>query len=625
VRIAAAVLIVIAAARIASTWWVFNHTMDEPTHIACGLEWLEDRSYTYELLHPPLARIAAAIGPKLLGAPNVEKHELQTKNPLVLYNSPSYENTLASARAGELPFFVVAAVVVFLWTRRLHGNGAALLAVGLFTTLPPVLAHAGLATTDTAVAATTVAALYSLSLWLEQPSPLRSVALGAACAAGILSKFTFLVYFPVAACIVCIVSFRLQRASGRQLVLAAVVCFVLVWAGYWFHLPEIGGMRVPAGEVYLGLAEARTHQLEGYESYLLGERSSSGWWYFFPVVLFYKTPIPFLLLASAGGILAFRDRRAAWAPFLCAVAMLLVVLPSRINLGVRHVLPLYPLLAIAAGYAGWGLFRSHARALQAVCALLLIWQGGSSAAAHPDYLAWFNELAGSKPEEVRVDSDLDWGQNVARLGRYLRERNITEKVGFDWFGNVTPTWHGLNCYPVSPWIPVEGWVAVSATALKMPREQRPIGARGPAWYWLRSREPVDRIGGSILLYNIPRTASRGRSEQPHLPRRVIEDGPAAVLGRDGALVANDRVEVRLGTAALLDGTYERLEAAQAFELFRITDFRGIERAAQHGYRFVVRSEGHGERMAVLAAVSEREAGGIGETRRRAVHDLGDQR
>jgi hypothetical protein len=97
-------LIAIAVARIVSTYWVLNHTMDEPSFISAGLEWLDNHAYTYMPEQPPLSHIPAAVGAKLAGAHNVSKNEFQTKAPLILYDSPSYWRTLVSARAGELPF-----------------------------------------------------------------------------------------------------------------------------------------------------------------------------------------------------------------------------------------------------------------------------------------------------------------------------------------------------------------------------------------------------------------------------------------------------------------------------------------------------------------------------------------
>ena len=62
---AAIAFVLIASLRIALTYTVFNHTSDEPNHIACGMEWLQYGTYTFETQHPPLARVAAALGPYL--------------------------------------------------------------------------------------------------------------------------------------------------------------------------------------------------------------------------------------------------------------------------------------------------------------------------------------------------------------------------------------------------------------------------------------------------------------------------------------------------------------------------------------------------------------------------------
>ncbi len=65
--ILAVALIVLGTIRIAATYTVFSHTADEPAHIASGMEWLDKGVYTWEPQHPPLARIATALGPYLLG------------------------------------------------------------------------------------------------------------------------------------------------------------------------------------------------------------------------------------------------------------------------------------------------------------------------------------------------------------------------------------------------------------------------------------------------------------------------------------------------------------------------------------------------------------------------------
>lgn len=527
----ALLLIAVAAARIASTYWVFNHTMDEPGHIACGLEWLNKRTFTYRQEQPPLSLIAAAVGPWLTGAPNVSKEDFNSKSPLVLYNAPSYSRSLASARAGELPFFVLAALMVWFWARRLHGELVALASVLLFTTLPPVLAHAGLATTDVSICATLPAAIYALLRWLDHCGVKQTAVLALAIAAGMLSKFTFFIFFPV--CVAVVLLLRQRRLENRRLkqaislAAAGVGCFILVWGMYCFRITQVptkegpGGfiqdlpetaqkfftrratLPLPAGNLYLGLVEAREHNYYGHLTYLFGERSTRGWWYFFPVVFVYKTPLAFLILVIAACFLLLRSPREHWIPVACAGAILISVAPSHIDLGVRHILALYPLLSIPAGLAAVRLIQASSRMPRILGGFLVLWQLAASVASHPNYIAYFNELAGREPERVRVDSDLDWGQSVDQLARRLQARGIKDPVALGLFASVDPSRHGLDWKPASPWQPSTGWVAVSATELLLSDAKPPDGVTGVPWEWLARYKPVERVGGSVFLYYIP--------------------------------------------------------------------------------------------------------------------------
>jgi hypothetical protein len=185
-----------------------------------------------------------------------------------------------------------------------------------------------------------------------------------------------------------------------------------------------------------------------------------------------------------------------------AVAILLVCLPSRINIGLRHVLPMYPFLAITAGVglASLGRFRRAAPAGIVGAALLLGWHLVASIRAHPDYLAYFNELAGEQPERILVDSDLDSGQDLKRLADTLRARRISA-VSIAYAGSATVAEHGL---PPVRWLephrPVKGWVAASLYALKLGSLDRP--GHGD-FAWLERYPPVARVGQSIRLYYIP--------------------------------------------------------------------------------------------------------------------------
>lgn len=266
----------------------------------------------------------------------------------------------------------------------------------------------------------------------------------------------------------------------------------------------VAGRAFPLSEMYCGLLEVRDHNRDGHSTFLLGETSTAGWWYFFPVVFFFKTPVAFPLLCLAAVVLLKRHQHVS---ALCAAVILVVVMPSNINLGIRHILPVYPLLSVCAGAVLWKLLSDSRRMPRVAGAALLAWQLVASSLAHPDYFAYFNELAGSAPEEIRVDSDLDWGQNVERLGRYAREHRIESAIGLGLFGSVDPSRHGLKWYPASPWYASPGWVAVSATEKMLSQRATEVPGRRP-WAWLDGHDPVDRIGGSILLYHIPAGAAR---------------------------------------------------------------------------------------------------------------------
>ena len=402
--------------------------------------------------------------------------------PLILYDSPSYYRTLSFARAGEIPFFILACLMVWFWTRRLHGDLAAAAAVLLFTNLPPVLAHAGLATTDIALCGTLMAALYAFESG-------KVILLGLAVAAGILTKFSFLLYFPVCLAVMFVLGDRkeyLSRFRARPLAIAILTCVLIVWATNFFSFAPL----------MQGLPDLRRHNRFGHPSYLFGDLRTHGWWYFFPVAFAYKTPIAFLALLLIACYFLRHGPRRHWIPLVCALAIIASAMPSHIDIGVRHILPVYALLAIPAGMAA-------ASAPRIVAGLLVLWLVVVSVRAHPDYIAYFNEFARGRPELIRVDSDLDWGQDCQRLARYLSDRGI-KQASFRMFGNLDPSRHGLANYQLaSPWEPSTGWIAVSATERYLSLIEPPIGTHAKPWAWLDPYQPVDRIDGAVLIYRIP--------------------------------------------------------------------------------------------------------------------------
>src|SRR5436309_3178361 len=130
--------------RIVLTYRAVAQTVDETPNIACGMQWLDQGRYDLGPFHPPLARIAMAIGPYLYGLRSQGDPDRWKEGNAILHSRGKYAVALTLARIGILPFFVLAAACVWRWGARIVGERGAILAVFIFTNLPVVLAHSGI-------------------------------------------------------------------------------------------------------------------------------------------------------------------------------------------------------------------------------------------------------------------------------------------------------------------------------------------------------------------------------------------------------------------------------------------------------------------------------------------------
>ena len=221
-----------------------------------------------------------------------------------------------------------------------------------------------------------------------------------------------------------------------------------------------------------------------------------------------KTPLAFLALIAFGIVLAVRRAavlRALVGPLAFAGGVLAVGMSSRINIGLRHILPIYLALSIIGAAAVVHLMAQarQSRRHLAVVSLLVLWFAGSSLLIHPDYLAYFNELAGDEPWKILVDSDLDWGQDIKRLGKRLRE------AGAEWVMFTSFAMADLEGEHGFPMVlrsdvpnPSPGWNAVSVTAWKSDRLMLYDTASGSNA--VAGEDETGRTGGEgILLWYLP--------------------------------------------------------------------------------------------------------------------------
>jgi hypothetical protein len=281
---------------------------------------------------------------------------------------------------------------------------------------------------------------------------------------------------------------------------------ILGWVDGWHLLPNAFTQGFLHGQ---GLVQARP-------AFLAGSYSVSGWWYYFPVALLLKTPLALLglfagglvLTARRGTLLSLRGEAFLVVP---VVLFLAAAMTSRLNIGLRHILPIYPFVILMAALAGEALLtrvggRRGAVALGAVLLAGALEYGR----AYPDTLAFFNAAAGGPRRgfEYLADSNVDWGQGLKPLKRWM-DRHAVTRINLAYFGVADPAYYGIESTPIwgstiptlapqdigPPLLP--GYVAVSVTLLN----GVPFAPDQREFYKpLRDREPAALIGGSIRVY-----------------------------------------------------------------------------------------------------------------------------
>jgi hypothetical protein len=250
-------------------------------------------------------------------------------------------------------------------------------------------------------------------------------------------------------------------------------------------------------------------------AYLRGEYSDVGFpSYFFWTVLL-KTPVVTLvLIVCAVALTLFRSEhrrrlRFAWIP---VILYLLVAVRANLNIGHRHLLPLYPFLFLMCGVlaARWMRWAPRVRIAAAAAVVLALAYVGLM----PDRLSYINELGGGPANGYRhlVDSNYDWGQDLVKLRRWLDEQKVSEPINLCYFGTADPRYYGIrhrNLFLGYEYEPedglraiVPGLLAVSATNLAGNYWDATAREEWRAFMEKTKARPVGRAGQSILIYRI---------------------------------------------------------------------------------------------------------------------------
>jgi 4-amino-4-deoxy-L-arabinose transferase-like glycosyltransferase len=494
-------------------------TFDETFYLSCALDTIHAGR-----LDP---RLAAAGAPPLAVFANYLPPLLQSggeRRSAPWRGFPHDSRLIAGPRLFNIFLFGVPLVaLVFVWLYRRHGLPAATLGSGLLALSPSVVAHAAVATLDTALAFSSTLALLVLAWYIRRPSWRGLVGLAVAIGAALSAKYSGVYLLAVAGAAFVLAGGasdrsgspataaetvrgiwrRLRRAVGSWLVLA-----MLTGGAWWgFHLFTFNGPlkvlpleqtsdsspwvrlfgRGAVGEWVMQTAHERLgrpspitgldFQLRsnrrGFSAYFMGQTSRSGWPLYYPAAFAFKsTPAELVLtIVLIGAVVGSLPRmRTSWRRLDPAVQVLviaagtysLLMLTTRINAGHRYLLPLYPLLALLAAdrVAAWLPDRRLAQV--AVAGALLGAQALSSAGIGPHYLAYFNRLSGGPEQgwQLLSDSNIDWGQDLPALRDFLVERS-TERAVLGYFGTADPAGYGITADRLDAFgaPPAAGWTS----------------------------------------------------------------------------------------------------------------------------------------------------------------------
>jgi hypothetical protein len=440
-------------------------------------------------------------------------------------------------------FGVAAGALVFLWARRLYGDTAAFLAATLFAFCPTMLANGALVTSDMTATCMFLAAVTAFWAMAHRLSPARILLFGAMLGLLCVAKFSAPLIAPMCALLWVV---RMSgdatlgaswpfppRVAGRARVAWALVAatlaacalaLVVIWASYgfryamfnkfephrirslvgWDVLEDQGGPLVPTlrfirahhllPESYV-YGFAHTYRFSRYrKAFLNGDYRSYGWVQFFPYTTAVKTPLALFGLIALSALAAVQLRRSPrewrsrlyeWSPLLSLFAVYWAFsLTSHLNIGHRHIMPVYPVLFVmAAGSAAW--LTRPLRWTGVLIAVLVAWFAAESLWIRPHYLAYFNEIVG--PTDAwhhLVDSSIDWGQDLPAVRQWLDRNPPDGPVFISYFGSGDVQYYGIK------------------------------GTRvGDASFDFRPRKPAIMTGGtyiiSITIFQLDYTEARG--------------------------------------------------------------------------------------------------------------------
>ncbi|MCX6348125.1 MAG: glycosyltransferase family 39 protein, partial [Candidatus Aureabacteria bacterium] len=416
----------------------------------------------------------------------------------------------------RLPMILLSALfglTVFVWARRLWGDGAGLAALFLFVFSPEMLAHGRLITNDAGGAFFMFLSIFLFWNALKSGKLPPLVFSGLAAGAAAATKYAAISLVPILAVTGAVFIAGEREGEGKWGKWRGFLLRYLLWMGAAFLIVTAVYRVRDLPLFWQGIVQTFGHYQGWRPSFLLGRYSGIGWRYYFLVTFLLKTPPAFFPLLAAALIFRRRLPRTDWRDgfFLLfpALAYFLAASFSRLAIGNRHILFVYaPLFVFAARSAAVIPPGAKGKALHVLTVLLFLWYAASALSVYPHVLAYISELAGGPKNAANLvsDSNIDWGQDLKRLKIAMDRRGIRGVI-LSYFGEADPRYYGINyqyLFSDGPLIyrefktpPDKKYLAISLKCL-----QGVSFDDHDLFSWLQDYPPVEMIGYSIYLYDL---------------------------------------------------------------------------------------------------------------------------
>ena len=502
-------------------------TTDEGVHLFAGFSYLTQRDFRLDPEHPPLLKELGALPFLFQKNFNTSFSDLWNKAGNFYYDSWQETRILGdnfiANNSDSIIFFsrlvfilltMILGVFSYFWSKKLYGETAGILAAFLILFFPNFLAHGRLINTDLGLTLFIFIAIYFWGKFLKEPNIINAILSGLFLGLTLASKFTGIIILPILLILI-IIKLILQKNFKNWgkfilgLIAVGFIAFIIIWGTYGFSLqapPKIS--RGLSAEIntwtpytapdtfdsfyqkirpvlipkyfYKGLTMVGVHAEAGHSSYLLGQTSKTGWWYYFPLAIFFKTPIPIFILLFVS-LFYFKKIKAKeifdeYLLIIPAIVFLAFAMYSKADLGIRHILPIFPFVFVFISKTINLIDFKKWRWVTFGFVILIVWYLSSALLSFPNYIAYFNEFAGgsSGGYKILTDSNLDWGQDIFRIKDYVEKNKITDYyLVYGWDGDQYLQKNGLKYKTLFSGEKVHGKVIISASSL--------VGDSGYSW------------------------------------------------------------------------------------------------------------------------------------------------